>query len=137
MTPLVHAVPGTDSSEHRQKHEQAETAAVVARLLTTADEILEDWALTATELFEPDDAEVQKAQQALKDWQLIRPLLAAAPGMLIALRTLIDASDGLTSEIELASQHFDTTLLDRINPANGRLMDVTSAAEKILKGGAT
>ncbi len=53
-----------------------------------------------------------------------------------ALRELIKASDRLTSEIELSAQHFDTGLLDQIEPAKGNLMDATSAAEKVLKGGA-
>jgi hypothetical protein len=45
-----------------------------------------------------------------------------------ALRELIKASDGLTSAIECATDQFD--------PEKGRLMDATSAAEKVLKGGA-
>jgi hypothetical protein len=51
------------------------------------------------------------------------------------IRDLITASDDLTSAIELASQRFNTGLLDDIDPAKGRLMDATSAAEKALKGG--
>lgn len=45
-----------------------------------------------------------------------------------ALRKLIKASDGLTSAIESATDQFDTE--------KGRLMDATSTAEKVLKGGA-
>lgn len=44
-----------------------------------------------------------------------------------AIRELITASDDLTSAIEGATDQFD--------PEKGRLMDATSAAEKVLKGG--
>jgi hypothetical protein len=44
-----------------------------------------------------------------------------------AIRALIAASDDLTSAIEGATDQFD--------PEKGALMDATSAAEKVLKGG--
>lgn len=46
-----------------------------------------------------------------------------------ALRKLINASDDLTGAIECATDQFD--------PEKGRLMDATSAAEKVLKSSAT
>ena len=55
------------------------------------------------------------------------------PTLRKALRDLIKASDDLTSAIEHAAVLFDTALLDEIQPAQGRLMDATSAAEEVLK----
>ena len=75
----------------------------------------------------------------LSVWEIKRALEAAytAGGRQAkvrkALRDLIKASDNLTSAIELAAVDFDTALLDEIQPAQGRLMDATSAAEKVLK----
>lgn len=45
-----------------------------------------------------------------------------------AVRDLIQASDDLTAAIECATDQFDGE--------KGRLMDATSSAEKVLKGGA-
>jgi hypothetical protein len=45
-----------------------------------------------------------------------------------AIRDLITASDDLTAAIECATDQFDGE--------KGRLMDATSSAEKVLKGGA-
>ena len=55
------------------------------------------------------------------------------PKLRKALRHVIKASDDLTSAIERAAVLFDTALLDEIQPAQGRLMDVTSAAKEVLK----
>lgn len=42
-----------------------------------------------------------------------------------AVRELMEASDGLTAAIECATDQFD--------PEKGRLMDATSAAEKVIR----
>jgi hypothetical protein len=49
-------------------------------------------------------------------------------GLRKTIRDLIAASDDLTAAIEGATDQFD--------PEKGRLMDATTAAEKVLKGGA-
>ncbi len=75
----------------------------------------------------------------LSVWEIKRALEAAyiaglrQPKLRRTIRDLIKASDDLTSAIELAAVDFDTGLLDQIQPAQGRLMDATSAAEKALK----
>ena len=51
------------------------------RLLGLADQFLEDWAIDAVEDGQPDP----DYEQCQKDWEAIRPLLAAAPVMLDAL----------------------------------------------------
>jgi hypothetical protein len=53
-----------------------------------------------------------------------------------ALEKLIEASDAMTSAVELHSGRVSDRALNALFGAKDRLMDATSAAEKVLKGGA-
>jgi hypothetical protein len=54
-------------------------------------------------------------------------------GILKGLRQLLTDSEGLVCAIEIASQHFDTGLLDEIAPAQIQLTRATNAARKAFK----